>query len=78
MNKLQITKTVTSTIVGVGTGKIVATIIQNNVHPETTTDKVAVAAASFALGSMIADKTREYTNAKIDEIAKFVNENFKK
>lgn len=78
MNKLQIAKTVTSTIVGVGTAKIINTIIKNNVAPETVTDKVTVTAGTFILGGMVADISKRYTDAKIDEIAAFVKENFKK
>lgn len=78
MKKIQIVKAVTNLIVGVGTAKIVSTIISNNVQPETITDKVTVTTGSFVLGAMVADVSSRYTNAKIDEIATWIDENFPK
>lgn len=78
MKKIQIVKAVTNLIVGVGTAKIVSTIISNNVQPETITDKVTVKTSSFVLGAMVADISSRYTNAKIDEIAAWIDENFPK
>lgn len=69
MTKLEITKAAAKFIVGAGTSKIVSSIIQNNVSPETLTEKVTITAGSIALGSMVADITSKYTDAKIDEIA---------
>jgi hypothetical protein len=74
MNKLEIAKTVVSTIVGVGTAKIVGSIIGNNTSPETVIDKMTITAGTFVLGSMVADITKRYTDAKIDQIAAFVEE----
>lgn len=78
MNKIQFAKNVVTTVVGVGTAKIVSSIISNNTNQENVVDKVTMTSASLVLGAMVADVTKRYTDAKIDEIATFVNENFKK
>lgn len=65
--KLKIAKGVISLIVTSGTAKIVRDIIENNVDMETTTDKVKVAAGSFAIGGLVASETAKYTDQKIDE-----------
>lgn len=78
MNALVITKSVVTLIVGAGTTKIVGAIIQNNVSPEKVIDKVTIAAGTLALGGMAADASRKYTDSKIDEIANWYAENFKK
>lgn len=67
MTKLQIAKQIASTIVGIGTTKIVSAIIQNNITPDKVIDKVTVVGASVVIGSMAADATKTYTDAKIDE-----------
>lgn len=78
MNKLDIAKLAISAVVGAGTTKIVVAIIKNNVQPDKITEKVAVASAAFVLGSMAADASKQYTDAKIDEIANWITETFKK
>ena len=60
-----------SGIVGIGTTKIVRTIIDNNIEPETTKDKVTVGAASIVVGMAAADYTKSYTDTTIDEIVNF-------
>lgn len=78
MNKLQLAKNVTSVIVGFGTTKIVGTIIRNNVAAESLTDKVTVTAGTYVLGAMVADLSKRYTDAKIDEVAAWYKANVKK
>lgn len=75
MNKIEITKKVVSLVVGLGTTKIVNDIVENNTNTERVTDKVAVKAGSVVIGSMVADKTSEYTDTKIDEMAAWWREN---
>ena len=75
MTKLDLTKKAVSVVVGLGTSKIVGDIIKNNVSPEKTHEIVTVYAGSFVLGSMVADISRQYTDQKIDEIAKWWTEN---
>ena len=78
MTKLEFAKTATKIVVGAGVGIIVKNIISNNAQPEELTHKVAVAAGSFVLGSMIADVATRYTDVKIDEAAAWYNKNVKK
>lgn len=77
MNKIALAKNAVSLIVGTGTAKIVSSIISNNTNPENVVDKVTMTSASLVLGAMVADVTKRYTDAKIDQIATFVNDNFK-
>lgn len=78
MNKLEVTKRVITSIVGVGSTQIVSSIIKNNTAPETKTDQVTVFAGSCALGAMVADAARTHTDTRIDEIAAWYSKTFKK
>lgn len=78
MNKIELIKTATNIVVGSGVVKISHSIIRNNVRPENVVDQATVIAGSIVLGQMAADASKNYTNAKIDEIASWWNENIKK
>lgn len=69
MNKIEITKAIVNFAVGAGTTKIVNSIIKNNVQPENAYETATVFAGSVVLGSMVADASKKYTSAKIDEMA---------
>jgi len=71
-NALSAVKLVASTVVGIGTGKIVSGIIRNNVSAETLIDKVTILGASWVLGGMASKATKTYTDESIDEVAKAV------
>lgn len=73
MSKTQLFKTITTFVVGAGTTRIVNGIVQTNVPTEKVTDKVAVTAASFVIGSMAADATKKYTDTAIDEVIDLYN-----
>lgn len=75
MNRIKLVKNVTSFVVGLGTTKIVNSIIQNNVNPKTVVDQVTVVSAALVIGSMAADATKSYTDTKIDELVTWWNEN---
>ena len=66
MNALEITKFAASTIVGIGTSKVVSSIIRNNVHAKTLIDTISIAAATYVIGSMAAEATKKYVDVKID------------
>lgn len=78
MNKLELAKLAVSAVVGAGTTKIVVAIVKNNTSPDKITDKVAIAAGAFVLGSMAADASKKWTDSKIDGAAEWWNENVKK
>lgn len=67
MNKLELTKNLAATVVGIGASTIVKAIIRNNVYTKSAVDIVTVAAATFVIGSMVTDATKKYLDAKIDE-----------
>lgn len=70
MTKLDIVKAVATFIVGAGTTKITRDIIANNTNADTLAEKVAVTSAAVVIGTMASEKTKAYTDSKIDEIAK--------
>lgn len=73
--KLDVLKFAVSFVVGAGTSKITHAIISNNINPQTTYDAVTTAGGSLVIGMMAAEATRDYTDAKIDAAATWVNEN---
>lgn len=68
MTRLEITKKIASTVVGMGTGKIIGGIISNNIPPGGIVTKITVVVASLVIGMMVTDATTKYTDAKIDEV----------
>lgn len=70
--KIEILKKAVTTVVGIGTAKIVREIIKNNVDTETVTSKVTVAAASFAIGGAVSELTQQYTDHTIDQFAELI------
>jgi hypothetical protein len=65
---IEILKKAVTTVVGIGTAKIVREIIKNNVDTESITSKVTVTAASAAIGGAVSELTKEYTDRQIDEL----------
>lgn len=78
MTKTEIAKKATSFVVGLGTTTIVRSIVQNNVAPENVTQKVTVTAGTVVLGSMVADVSKAYTDAKIDQVVAWWKTNVNK
>lgn len=74
MTKTELTKRITSVIVGIGTARIVRRTVENNVPIESTTDKVTITAGTWALGGIAADATKKYTDDFIDKIVKAVSD----
>lgn len=71
MKKIEILKKAVTTVVGIGTAKIVRDIIKNNVDTATTLNRVTVTAASAAIGGAVSELTKAYTDHQIDEIVAF-------
>ena len=78
MTKLEIAKSVTSFVVGAGTSKIITQIIKNNTQPENLADTVTMTGGAIVLGMMVSDISRKYTDAKIDAVAEWWQQNVKK
>lgn len=70
--KIEILKKAVTTVVGVGTAKIVREIIMNNVDTETITSKVTVTAASVAIGGAVSELTKQYTDNQIDQFVELI------
>lgn len=73
MNALSIVKSTVGAVVGFGVGKIISTIVVNNVPAETAIDKTTVFAARLVIAMLVGDATQKYTDAKIDSIADALN-----
>lgn len=71
MKKIEILKKAVTTVVGIGTAKIIREIISNNVDTETVASKVTVTAASAAIGGAVSEMTKQYTDHQIDQIVSF-------
>jgi hypothetical protein len=67
MKSVAIAKKIVTTIVGIGTAKIIKDMIENNVETDTVIQKVTVGSASAAIGYSVSEITSEYTDRKIDE-----------
>lgn len=63
----KITKIVASAIVGAGTTKLVKQVIDHNTDPsEKKLDKLQIGVASSVVGAMAVERTKSYTDDKID------------
>lgn len=69
MNKTKIVKFAISTITGAGTHHVTNGIIKNNVDLDDLNSfgKFTVGAANAVIATMAAAKTKEYTDAQVDE-----------
>ena len=68
MDKTKLAKEAAGFVIGGCTAKIIKDLIKNNVTPDSVTDKVALIVATFALGAMAREATKEWTDAQIDKI----------
>lgn len=67
-NALTAVKFVTAGVVGIGTGKIVSSVIKNNVAaPDSIFDKVSMISASWVIGGIVSTATKKFTNEMIDD-----------
>lgn len=73
-SKLDVAKFVVSGIVGMGTGKIVSSIIKSHVTPANLIDKVTIVAASWAISGIAAERTKGYTDEVIDRVVSSTDE----
>lgn len=71
---VNIAKLGVSTVVGIGTSRIVKAIITNNVARDNMSliEETTVVASSYVLGAMAADATKTYTDAKVDAVANWI------
>jgi hypothetical protein len=68
VKKIEILKKTVKLVIGVGASTIVRQLIENNVEPEKTIDKVAVPVASLAIGGAVGQAAGAYTDAMIDDV----------
>lgn len=78
VTKTELAKKAVSTIVGFGAGKIVSSIIHNNVQPATVIDQVTVGSATMVFGYLAADISSAYTDSKIDKLVAWWDANVTK
>lgn len=78
MTKIELTKTVANFVVGASTTHVVTSIIKNQLSPRNKTEEVELVVGSMVIGSMVADASKKYTGAKIDEMASWWKTNVTK
>lgn len=78
MTKIEIAKKAIGFTVGFGTTAIVGNIIKNNSHPGNLPEKVAMPVAGIMVAMMVSEITQRYTDAKVDQVVNWYNENVKK
>lgn len=78
MKAVSIAKKIVSTIVGIGTAKIVNDIVEANVDTDNVYQKVTVKSASVAIGYAVSETTSNYTDRKIDEAVALWQKHVKK
>lgn len=78
MTKLEATKRVATSVVSFSVGRVISTILHNQVPTQTVTDKVALEVGSLAIGGMVAKSAAKYTDETIDDIALWWKQNVTK
>jgi len=69
INKTNLVKNVTGFVVGCSTTAITHAIVRNNVsEPENALQKGMLVTSSTVFGWMVSEKTRAWTDAKIDKL----------
>jgi hypothetical protein len=68
MTKTDFAKGAAALIVGFATNSVVKEIIKNNTSPDKVADKAAIVIAGYVLGAIAADASKNWTDAKIDEL----------
>jgi hypothetical protein len=71
MSKTEIAKIAIKTTVGLGVGKIVGTIVRNNVPPASLSlpQRLCVLAATIVITELVLKKTDAFIDEKVDAIA---------
>lgn len=78
MTKLELFKKVVGFASGAGASYISASIVANNVLTDNAYRKVTVFCGSLAIGSVLSEVVSEHTDAKIDAVAAWWQENVSK
>lgn len=68
MTKTDIAKRVLGTAASMGSGKIVHSIVKNNVETTTPLETATVAVGSFALGGAVAEVAQAHMKRTIDDV----------
>jgi len=74
MNKLNIAKTVISTVAGMGAARVVGKAIAMYVPKSSTFERIVIPVGAFAMGSLVGDAVVKHTEQKFDEIATYIGE----
>lgn len=72
MEKKQILKTAISFIGSACVSSVVGMIVKSNAVPTSTKEKIAVAAGSFILSGMIANKASDYLEGEFDSLDEMI------
>ena len=72
-NALSVVKFAASSVVAIGTGKIVGRIIKDHVTTESLIDKVTITAAAWVISGVVTTATKKYTTEMIDDVYTGIN-----
>lgn len=69
MPKLHYIKLAANFVIGASVSKVVKDIISFNTEAESPIEQIEITVGSLAIGMMVADYTKEWTDTKIDFVA---------
>jgi len=68
MTKTEIAKLVASAVTGWSTSTVIKKIIENNVTPDSVTDKAAVMIGAHVLGAIAASAAKNWTDEQVQKL----------
>lgn len=78
MNKIEITKMLVKSIVGISVGYTVSNLIVKNSPTTKTSQKLEVIIGSFIISALVKDQAADYTDKKFDALFAWYNDSFNK
>jgi hypothetical protein len=73
MTKTEIAKLIASAVTGWSTSTVIKKIIENNVTPDSVTDKAALIIGSHVLGAIAASAAKDWTDEQVQKLIDQVN-----
>lgn len=74
MPKLHYIKLAAQFVIGASVSKVINDVITNNTDPETQIEQIEITVGSAALGWMVSDMAKEWTDTKIDQAAEQIED----
>ena len=77
MNKIAIAKSIARFVVGTSAAHCASSIITNSLKPESVVQKVEVVVGAVAIGGMVQDAAKTWTDKQIDELVEAYDEHIR-